>query len=195
MKVFLTGATGFIGGHVARKLRERGDEVRALVRAPRSGRELEALGCELVVGDLADEAAIATGLEGCDAVIHGAAIYEVGIPESEHRPMYEANVLGTERVLRAALAAGTPKVVYVSTVGAFGNTHGQVVDETYQHPGTRVHLLLRADQVRGAPDRQAADRRGGPAVRDRPARRRLRPRRPLRARPADPRSSSPGGCR
>ena len=136
MKVFRHRGTGFIGGHVARKLRERGDEVRALVRAaPRRAGQLEELGCELVAGDLSDEAAIAAGLEGCDAVIHGAAIYEVGIPESEHRAMYEANVLGTENVLRAALDAKTPKVVYVSTVGAFGNTHGEVVDETYEHPG------------------------------------------------------------
>lgn len=136
MKVFLTGATGFIGGRVARALRERGDGVRALVRDTERGRDLEALGCELVLGDLADGAALEAGLEGCEAMIHGAAVYEVGIPESEHRRMYEANVLGTERALRAALAAGTPKVVYVSTVGAFGNTHGQVVDETYEHPGT-----------------------------------------------------------
>ena len=135
MRVFLTGATGFIGGHVARKLRERGDDVRALVRSTAKGAELEALGCELVVGDLSDDAAITSGLEGCDAAIHGAAVYEVGIPESEHRAMYEANVLGTERVLRAALAAKTPKVVYVSTVAAFGNTHGEVVDESYEHPG------------------------------------------------------------
>ena len=135
MRVFLTGATGFIGGHVARKLRERGDDVRVLVRSAEKGAELEALGCELVVGDLSGEEAIAAGLEGCDAMIHNAAVYKVGIPQSEHRSMYEANVLGTERALRAALAAGTPKVVYVSTVGAFGNTHGEVVDETYQHPG------------------------------------------------------------
>ena len=135
MRVFLTGGTGFIGGHVARRLRDRADDVRVLVRDLEKGRALEALGCEPVVGDLGDEAAIAAGLEGCDALIHNAAIYEVGIPASEHRAMYEANVLGTERVLRAALAAQTPKVVYVSTVGAFGNTHGEVVDETYEHPG------------------------------------------------------------
>ena len=96
---------------------------------------MEQIGCELVIGDLSDSSAIAAGLEGCDAAIHGAAVYEVGIPQSEHRAMYEANVLGTEHVLRAALEAGTPKVVYVSTVGAFGNTHGEVVDETYEHPG------------------------------------------------------------
>ncbi len=135
MRVFLTGGTGFIGGHVARKLRERGDDVRVLVRDLEKGGALEALGCELVVGDLADGAAIAAGLEGCDALIHNAAIYEVGIPASERRAMYAANVLGTERVLGAALDAKTPKVVYVSTVGAFGNTHGEVVDESYEHPG------------------------------------------------------------
>jgi dihydroflavonol-4-reductase len=135
MRVFLTGGTGFIGGHVARLLRERGDDVRALVRNPDKAGELERLGCELVAGGLSDDAAIAAGMEGCDAVIHGAAIYEVGIPKSEHRQMYETNVLGTERVLRAALAARVPKVVYVSTIGAYGNTHGEVVDETYEHPG------------------------------------------------------------
>ena len=73
-------------------------------------------------------------MEGCDAAIHGAAVYEVGIPSSEHRAMYEANVIGTENVLRAALEAKLDRVVYISTVGAFGNTKGQVVDESYQHP-------------------------------------------------------------
>jgi dihydroflavonol-4-reductase len=135
MKVFVTGGTGFIGGHVVRKLRDRQDEVVALVRDPEKGRELRDIGCDLVVGSLADEEAIRDGMRGCDAVIHGAAVYEVGIPKSEHAAMYEANVLGTERVLRAALEGKVPKVVYISTVGAFGNTHGAVVDETYIHPG------------------------------------------------------------
>jgi nucleoside-diphosphate-sugar epimerase len=136
MKVFLTGGTGFIGGHVARRLRERGDVVRALVRNPDKAGPLSDLGCELVSGDLGDEAAIRAGLEGCDAAIHGAAVYEVGIPKREHEAMHEANVLGTERVLRAALEARTPKVVYISTVAAYGNTRGKVVDESYEHPGT-----------------------------------------------------------
>ena len=135
MRVFLTGGTGFIGGQIARKLRARGDEVRVLVRSPEKGKVLADLGCKLHQGDLSDEAAIRAGLEGCDALIHGAAVYKVGIPENEHAAMYEANVGGTERVMRAALAAKTPKVVYVSTIAAFGNTHGEVVDETYQHPG------------------------------------------------------------
>ncbi len=135
MKVFVTGGTGFIGGHVVRKLRERGDDVRALVRNPEKADELKMLGCELVAGSLTDAPAIADGMRGCEAAIHGAAIYEVGIPASEHRAMYEANVLGTENVLRAALDAKAGRVVYISTIGAYGNTRGQVVDETYEHPG------------------------------------------------------------
>jgi nucleoside-diphosphate-sugar epimerase len=135
MKVFVTGGTGFIGGHIVRKLRERGDEVRALARDPDKAADLRDVGCELIAGTLADAVAIRGGMERCDAVIHGAAIYEVGIPDSQHRAMYEANVLGTENVLRAALDTRIAKVVYVSTVAAFGNTHGQVVDETYEHPG------------------------------------------------------------
>jgi dihydroflavonol-4-reductase len=136
MRVFVTGGTGFIGGHVAGRLRERGDEVRALVRSPEKGGRLAELGCELVSGTLADKDVIRAAMEDCNAVVHGAAMYEVGIPESEHRAMYEANVVGTENVLRAALEAAVDRVVYISTVGAFGNTKGQVVDESYQHPGT-----------------------------------------------------------
>ena len=101
---------------------------------PRRASRLTALGCELVSGDLGDERAIRAGMEGCDAVIHAAAIYEVGIPASQRQAMHEANVGGTERVLGAALEAKIPKVVYVSTVGVFGNTHGQIVDESYEHP-------------------------------------------------------------
>ena len=135
MKVFLTGGTGFIGGQVARRLRNRGDDVVALVRDPARAHDLKALGCPLVQGDLSDEAAIRKGMRGCDAVIHGAAVYEVGIPKDERQAMYDANVLGTEGVLRAALEEKIPEVVYVSTVAAFGNTRGEVVDETYVHPG------------------------------------------------------------
>jgi nucleoside-diphosphate-sugar epimerase len=135
MRVFLTGATGFIGGAVARALRERGDEVVALVRNPGRAHDLRAAGVRMVGGSVTDSAAIEQGLEGADAAIHAAAVYEVGIPESQRGPMFETNVTGTENVLRAALAAGTPKVVYVSTVAAFGNTRGQVVDETHSHSG------------------------------------------------------------
>jgi nucleoside-diphosphate-sugar epimerase len=135
MKVFVTGATGFIGGEVARQLRARGDEVACLVRSPQKAAKLSALGCELVSGDLGDAEAIRSGMAGCDAVVHAAAMYEVGIPAKQHPAMWEANVAGTERVLSAAREAGVAKLVYVSTVGIFGNTHRQVVDESYEHPG------------------------------------------------------------
>jgi nucleoside-diphosphate-sugar epimerase len=135
VKVFVTGGTGFIGGEVARQLRARGDEVRCLVRNREKGAKVAALGCELVDGDLGNAEALRAGMEGCDGVVHAAAMYEVGIPASQHPAMWEANVAGTERVLKAAQEAGIPKTVYVSTVGIFGNTHRQVVDETYEHPG------------------------------------------------------------
>jgi len=134
VKVFVTGGTGFIGGEVVRQLRGRGDDVVCLVRNPEKGKAVAALGCEIAAGDLGDVAAIRAGMEGCDAVIHAAAIYEVGIPVSQREAMRDANVGGTERVLGAARDAKIPKVVYVSTVGIFGNTHGKTVDETYEHP-------------------------------------------------------------
>lgn len=132
MRVFLTGATGFIGGHVARRLRQRGDDVVALVRSPAKADALRELGCELVEGDLSDAAAIARGVEGAEAVIHAGAVYKVGVPKSQHAAMFESNVAGTERVLDAAVEAGVPRIVYVSTVGVFGDTHGKLVDEGYR---------------------------------------------------------------
>ena len=132
MRIFLTGGTGFIGGHVARKLRERGDDVVALARSPEKAAPLRELGAELVQGDLSHAEAIRRGLDGADAAIHAAAIYKVGVPKSEHEQMWRSNVEGTERVLDAAIAAGVGRIVYVSTANVFGNTRGQVVDEGYQ---------------------------------------------------------------
>jgi dihydroflavonol-4-reductase len=134
VRIFVTGATGFIGGHVARKLLERGDDVVALVREPARASELEAAGATLVQGDLGDRSRLADAMAGCDAAIHGAAVYKVGIPAREHEGMRQANVVGTENALGAALDAKIPKVVYISTVAAFGNTRGEVVDESYEHP-------------------------------------------------------------
>ena len=71
-------------------------------------------------------------MEGATAVIHAAGSYQVGIARSERPAMWNANVELTERVIDAAIAAGVPRIVYVSTVGIFGNTHGAVVDETYR---------------------------------------------------------------
>jgi nucleoside-diphosphate-sugar epimerase len=149
VKVFVTGATGFIGGEVARQLRARGDEVACLVRSPEKAAKLTELGCELVSGDLGDAEALRNGMQGCDGLVHAAAMYEVGIPEKQHPAMYEANVRGSERVLRAALDAKVGKVVYVSTVGIFGNTHGKVVDESYEHPGKEFTSYYEETKLEG----------------------------------------------
>ena len=164
MRAFLTGGTGFLGGHVARLLRERGDEVVALVRSPSKSGELRALGCELTEGSLQGQAALEEGVRGCDAVFHIAAVYKVGIPRSDHPAMYDANVRGTERVLDAAVEAGVRRIVYVSTIGAFGNTRGKVVDETYRHPGDRYLSYYEETKVLAhwvAEDRIAA---GAPVI-------------------------------
>jgi len=130
VRVFLTGGTGFVGGVVARRLRERGDEVVALVRSRERARVLAELGCTLVEGGL-DRVDVSL-LDGCDGVIHSAAAYRVGIPASEVEPMRRTNVDGTAGVVDAATAAGVPRTVYVSTMNTFGNTHGTIVDETYR---------------------------------------------------------------
>lgn len=132
MKAFLTGATGYVGGEVARQLRERGDDVVALVRTPSKAERLRELGCALVEGDLEAVEAMRHAAEGCDAVFHIAGMYEVGIPRSRRSEMFDANVGGTDHALDAAAAAGVPRVVYVSTINVFGNTGGSV------HPADRV---------------------------------------------------------
>lgn len=149
MRVFVTGATGFIGGEVARQLRARGDEVLCLVRSPEKAEKLTALGCQIVSGDLSGETALRNGMQGCDALVHAAAMYEVGIPAKQHPAMYEANVRGSEHVLRAAQEAEVGKIVYVSTVGTFGNTHRKVVDETYTHPGKEFTSYYEETKLEG----------------------------------------------
>jgi nucleoside-diphosphate-sugar epimerase len=135
MRTFVTGGTGFVGGHLIRALRQRGDEVVALVRSPKKAEALRQLGCRLQAGSLSSTASIVEGVRGSDAAFHVAGDYRVGIPPSERRAMYEANVRGTARVLDAAHQAGVARIVYASTIGAFGNTGGRVVDESYRHPG------------------------------------------------------------
>ncbi|HEY0317963.1 MAG TPA: NAD-dependent epimerase/dehydratase family protein [Solirubrobacterales bacterium] len=149
MRVFVTGGTGFIGGEVVRQLRARGDEVACLVRSPEKAGKLTELGCQLLSGDLSDTEALRAGMQGCDGLVHAAAMYEIGIPAKQHPAMYEANVKGSEVVLQAALEAKVAKVVYVSTVGIFGNTHGKVVDESYEHPGREFTSYYEETKLEG----------------------------------------------
>lgn len=132
MRVFVTGGAGFIGREVVRQLRERGDEVIAVIRKPDQIAGLRELGAQVISGDLGSVDDIRSALGGADAVIHSAGSYRVGITPRERPQMYEANVGATRRVLDAAIAAATPRIVHVSTVNAFGNTRGIVRDETYR---------------------------------------------------------------
>lgn len=131
MDVFLTGGTGFLGSEVARLLVARGDRVRALVRARATAGPLEDLGVDVIDGDLSDEAALMAACYGSDAVVHAAALDEVGVPVERREALVDTNVCGTERMLGAALAAGVKRAVHVSTVAVFGDTGGRVADETW----------------------------------------------------------------
>ena len=164
MKAFVTGGTGFIGSRLVRRLRERGDDVVALVRSPAKAVELREQGVQLVEGDLSSEQAIRDGVQGCDAVFHVAAVYKVGIPASEREGMWDSNVRGTERVLDAAIEAGVPRIVYVSTIAVFGNTHGEVVDESYARNGD--DFLSCYDETKFRSHQVALDRiaKGAPIV-------------------------------
>jgi nucleoside-diphosphate-sugar epimerase len=130
----VTGGTGFIGRAVVRRLRERGDEVVALVRDSRKAGILSELGASIIEDDLSDVDRLSEILReaGADAVIHAAGSYRIGIRKDERGAMWDANVGTTTRMLDAAEAAGIRRFVYVSTANVFGNTKGVIVDETYR---------------------------------------------------------------
>jgi dihydroflavonol-4-reductase len=131
-RVFVTGGAGFIGRAVVRRLRDRGDEVTAVVRDPARAVTLRELGVRLVAGDLGSVAAIREQVAGCDGAIHLAGSYRVGITPSERPAMYEMNVAITARVLDAAIAVGIPRIVAISTANVFGDTNGVLVNESYR---------------------------------------------------------------
>ncbi len=128
MKVFLTGATGFVGHHVARALAAEGADLRLLVRKSSNLSNLEGIPGETHVGDLADPESLRTLVAGCDAVVHVAADYRLWIPDPG--AMYRANVDGTRDLLRLAREAGVPRFVYTSSVATMHfRTDGIVINE------------------------------------------------------------------
>lgn len=128
-KTVVTGATGFIGSAVVRRLLARGREVRCLVEPGQSRKNLDGLDVEVVEADINDRAAVGRALEGASALYHLAAIYKLWLPDNAL--MYEVNVEGTKTVLFAALAAGVERVVYTSSIAAVGRPdEGQMADES-----------------------------------------------------------------
>jgi len=128
MKALVTGATGFVGSHVARVLAEKGAELRLLVRSSSNLKNIEGLNAERVVGDLRDPDSLEKAMSGCDAVFHVAADYRLWVRDPEQ--MYKANVEGTRALLRAAKKSGVRRVVYTSSVATMGfSSNGQLADE------------------------------------------------------------------
>lgn len=133
MKAFVTGGTGFIGRVVVRKLVGRGYEVCALARSERGAAQLRDIGAIVINGDITDRESMREGMRGSDVVFHIAAVYnftEDGVAQCE-----SANVGGTRNVLELAVELGIPRIVYTSTIAVFGDTHGEIPDETYYAGG------------------------------------------------------------
>jgi dihydroflavonol-4-reductase len=130
VRVLVTGATGFTGGHLARQLAARGDEVRALVRAgapPETTGPLTAAGIELVEGDLRDPAALERACAGVEIVQHIAAIYrQAGLPDEVYRAV---NATASRNIVLAAAGGGVRRVVHCSTVGVHGDVEHPPADE------------------------------------------------------------------
>lgn len=126
--ILVTGATGFVGGHVARLLAARGADLRLLVRSSSSLDNLEGLRGERVTGDLRDRASLAAAVRGCSTVFHVAADYRLWAPDPQE--LYRSNVEGTTNLLEEAAQAGVAKIVYTSTVGTIAPaTSGGASDE------------------------------------------------------------------
>jgi dihydroflavonol-4-reductase len=128
MKVFLTGATGFVGSHVARALAEQGAQLRLLVRKTSRLENLEGINGEMVTGDLTQPESLRSGVAGCDAVMHVAADYRLWVRDPQ--AMYASNVDGTRELLRIASEEQVRRVVYTSSVATMGfRSDGTIIDE------------------------------------------------------------------
>ena len=130
MKAFVTGATGFVGSHVARVLAEQGADLRLLLRAGSNPANIEGVNAERVIGDLRDPSSIEKAMAGCDVVFHVAADYRLWVRDPEQ--MYRANVEGTRAILDAARRNGIRRVVHTSSVATMGFTgNGHPADESF----------------------------------------------------------------
>ncbi len=143
-RIFVTGASGFIGSRLVRRLVARGDQVFALARSAQSAAAVQALGAEPVFGDILDRDSMRAGMQGCDIVFHLAAWYKLGSPDWQQAKAI--NVDGTRNVLGLAHELGIPRIIYTSTIAVLGDTQGYIADETYKPPYDR--LLTEYDRTK-----------------------------------------------
>ena len=122
--ILVTGATGFLGSAVVRKLINRGYAVRVLVRPTSNRSNLEGLAVDIVEGDLLEEASLKPALDGCSGLFHVAADYRLWALDPV--PMFKANVFGTSNILTAAGKYGVERIVYTSSVAVLGNLPGDL---------------------------------------------------------------------
>jgi dihydroflavonol-4-reductase len=159
--VFLTGATGFIGGRLVERLLAQGDRLRCLVRTPSAAAALEARGVKLIEGDITDPVALERGLRDVDLAYHLAALYDVGVVEEA--AMERVNVDGTQAFLRAIDHQATPRAVYVYTTAALGPEGAATSDGAaggfwkgpyptlYHRTKAQAHRMALEAQRRGLP--------------------------------------------
>ena len=165
MKVFVTGATGFVGSQVARALAARGADLRLLVRKTSRISNIEALKADLVYGDLRDAGSLSKGMEGCEAVFHVAADYRLWIPDPDE--MYRANVEGTRNIIAAASQAKVKRIVYCSSVATMGFTMQSAVKPvTEDDPVSETEMIGHYKRSKFLAEQVAleAGRNGAPVV-------------------------------
>ena len=162
-RVFLTGATGFIGRHLVDELLRQGCRVTALVRAPESlpACELAAQGARLVLGDVTDRESMREPMSRADVVIHAAGLYELGVAGNERARMTAVNVQGADNVLGLALELRCPRVLHVSSALVYGDSgrttrHEDFVRDSpcvshYEWTKTEAHRVALEYAARGLP--------------------------------------------
>jgi dihydroflavonol-4-reductase len=141
-RTFVTGASGFIGGALATRLQERGDDLVALARSDESAAKLGARGLKVARGDVLDEDSLARGMEGCELVYHCAGVNSHCPPDPDL--LLRVNALGPRHVVQAARRAGVKRVVYTSSAASVGEAHGTIGRETSVHRGTYLSVYDRS---------------------------------------------------
>ena len=145
MKYFVTGATGFVGGVLAKKLREAGHEVNASVRSPGKAKELQDLGVKIFKGDVTNKESMREAMTGVDGVFHVAGWYKIGVKDKSDGE--RVNIQGTRAVLELMQELRIPKGVYTSSLVVNSDTQGELKDESYHFTGQHLSEYSRTKAV------------------------------------------------